>query len=201
MINNLKYSNNFLLKTNIDKTSNLIWENKKKLSELLKAIDELKEDWNLISKSISFFSKNQCKKLFNQLKLREKTTPWLPEEDTKLLELTSKINQVNWYECSVLISGRNPNECRKRCAILSKNINIIGNWSYGEQKSIFKFIIVFKFSWKKIVELLPGRSQNSVKSFFHSTIRRIKKSKLFKFLKVMVTWPTYTNKSKNFKIF
>ena len=174
-----------------------VWT-KKLIAKLLQLADESNQNWKEISKSLIIFCEDECKIKFEEIKNNQRKGSWTKDEDEQLKTLTADFNNVNWYECSILI-GRNSLECRQRSAELM-NPNIIGGWSHGEQISIFKFVRVFRFSWKKIIELLPGRNQNSVKSFFHSTIRRIKKSLLFKFLKVMVTWPTYTNKSKELNI-
>ena len=170
---------------------NSFWK-KKYTAKLLELSDRYNQNWSKISKSLTLFCEDECKSKFFEIKSQEKLSSWTYEEDLLLKKLTTNFNKVNWYECSIMIPGRNSLECMKRSAILILNKNIIGKWSHGEQILIFRFTKMFEFSWKIFIKFLPGRSQNSVKSFFHSTIRRIKKSDLFKFLKVMVTWPTYT---------
>jgi hypothetical protein len=73
----------------------------------------------------------------------------------------------------------------------------IGNWTEKEQDIIFQEFSLNIFGWRKINQFLSGRNENSVKSYFHSAIRRIKKLKMIKFLRVMVCLPTFRNNSNH----
>ena len=133
----------------------------------------------MISTSIEDFDENECNLKYDQLQSEIIYTPWSKDEDDLLISLLENKNDINWYECSAIISVRTPYQCQKRWSIIIPDKNKVGNWGHREQVFIFKLMILYRFSWKKIVKFLPGRSQNSVKSFFHSTIRKIKKTELF----------------------
>lgn len=166
------------------------------LSRLLYLTSSHPQNWKNISKSFPLFCENTCRLKYDHLQALHKKTPWSPDEEQNLLHFAQDRIHINWFDCSVVIRSRSPDDCRRRFSELKSKLELVGDWGYEEQVAIFRFVRVFSFSWKKIAEMMPGRNQNSVKSFFHSTIRRIKKSEMFKFLKVMVTWPTYTNKSR-----
>jgi hypothetical protein len=50
---------------------------------------------------------------------------------------------------------------------------IIGNWTEEEDNTIFTGYLEFGSCWSKISKLLTGRTENSVKNRFYSTIRKI----------------------------
>jgi hypothetical protein len=72
----------------------------------------------------------------------------------------------------------------------------IGNWTETEQNIIFREFSLHLFNWVHINKFLIGRNKNSIKSYFHSAIRRIKKLKIIKFLRNMICLPTFRNNSK-----
>jgi hypothetical protein len=169
--------------------------NKRQVSQLLESAEYLKKNWKLISKSLGIFCENECETKYVELKAQQSNQIWTEEEDERLKKLKGTFNSINWFEYNAIFPERSHSDYVKRCSKLLKNESIPGNWSHSEEIAILKYVKIFKFSWKNIIQYLPRRSQNSVKSYFHSTLRRIKKSSLFEFLKLMITWPTYTNKS------
>ena len=42
----------------------------------------------------------------------------------------------------------------------------------SEEDAIFQLAVVYENKWSKIAKLLPGRSENSIKNFFYSTVRK-----------------------------
>lgn len=165
-------------------------------AKLLQFADQFNKNWHLVSKSLGIFCEKECQKKHAEISQQETPLKWTPREDAGLLVLRPLFNHINWFECATFFPGRSPVKCQRRLAWLLKDDVLVGGWSYREQIAIFRYTRACKFSWKEIIQLIPCRSQNAVKSYFHSTIRRLKKSHLKDFLKNMVAWPTYTNKSK-----
>ena len=194
---NFLFSNKAYLEIKCDFDDNESKWSKQEISTLLESAEQLKKNWKLVSKSFDLFCEKECKTKYYELKAQETEDPWTKEEDSRLLKLKSSFNLINWFEYSALFPKRSHLQYINRCSELFEKDKITGNWTYSELISILKYVKIFKFSWKNIIKYIPRRSQNSVKSFFHSTLRKIKKSSLFKFLKLMITWPTYTNKSKS----
>ena len=73
-------------------------------------------------------------------------------------------------------------------------------WSDEEQFLIFENFKKHLLKWKHIADDLQSRTENSVKSFFYTSLRKIKKLKFLRILKSMICFPTFRNNS-NFHVF
>lgn len=89
---------------------------------------------------------------------------------------------MKWTSCSDFLSGRSGKQCRERWFnTLNPNVKK-GGWTPEEDFLIFKFFSEFGSKWSLIASKFPGRTENSVKNRFYSTLRRIsldKKKNLF----------------------
>lgn len=109
--------------------------------------------------------------------------PWSIEEDKKLIDWVNKTKTHNWANCAKVITGRTGKQCRERWFnALSPNVKK-GGWTTKEDYIIFRFYKQYGSKWSKIANLLVGRTENSIKNRFYSTLRRIasqdRKNKLF----------------------
>lgn len=78
-----------------------------------------------------------------------------------------------WTKCAERILGRNGKQCRERWVnILDPQVRI-GGWDDSEQERIFLLIREHMTSWSSISKNLVGRTENAIKNYFYSTIRRI----------------------------
>jgi hypothetical protein len=194
--------NNFMHLPNKNEISDLETKNAFRwsqftLSRLLELVEKYDKNWRLISKRIGFFCEDECENQYERLKANWCSEEWTEEEDCKLSKVMGQEGEISWFECCILMGNRSVWDCRQRWALMTSPSVITGSWGHQEQIFIFKLARDCNFSWKKMVKFLPQRNTNSVKSFFNSTIRKIKKCLVFRFLKKMISWPTYTNKSKN----
>ena len=103
--------------------------------------------------------------------------PWTIDQDRKLLDWIKKEGPTLWSQCADCISGRSGKQCRERwfntlCPTVRK-----GNWSPEEDFTIFDSYRQFGSHWTKIAEKLEGRTENSIKNRFYSTLRRISSRK------------------------
>ena len=80
---------------------------------------------------------------------------------------------IKWTSCAPLIPGRNGKQCRERWVNILDPCVKIGGWSDSDQQKIFELMKEYFTSWSKISKGLRGRTENSIKNYFYSTIRRI----------------------------
>ncbi len=99
--------------------------------------------------------------------------PWTVVEDQKLSDWVKINGPYNWAKCSNFIEGRSGKQCRERWFnSLSPGIKK-GNWSAKEDYQIFQLYNQYGSKWAKIASYLNGRTENSIKNRFYSTLRRI----------------------------
>ena len=166
------------------------------LSRLLELVERYDKNWKLISKSLGFFCENECQNQYRRLKANWSSGKWTESEKQKLYEIMNSQGEVSWFDCCIVLKTRSVSDCRHQWTLMTMDFVITGSWTHQEQVLIFKLARDCKFSWKEMIKYLPRRNANSVKSFFNSTIRKITKCLVFRFLKKMLCWPTNTNKSK-----
>jgi hypothetical protein len=117
---------------------------------------------------------------------KKKKGNWTEEEDKLLLEWVENKGPNNWTECSKNINGRCGKQCRERWVnALDPRIKR-GNWEEQEHTLIFEQMKTNWSSWTLISKKLPGRTENAIKNYFYSSIRRLRTSDLFKFLRVLI---------------
>lgn len=99
--------------------------------------------------------------------------PWTIEEDRKLLEWIKNNGAEKWTSASEFIVGRSGKQCRERWFnTLNPDVKK-GGWTPEEDFLIFKIFAEYGSKWSLIASKFPGRTENSVKNRFYSTLRRI----------------------------
>ena len=80
---------------------------------------------------------------------------------------------MKWSLCAEFISGRNGKQCRDRW-FNTLNPNVVkGNWTAEEDYNIFYLYNKIGPRWCQIVVYFEGRTENSIKNRFYSTLRSI----------------------------
>ena len=134
--------------------------------------------------------------MYRILGLEKKKGNWSKQEDKLLLKWVQTKGPFQWKLCAESIKGRNSKQCRERWANTLNPQVKRGNWTKQEQFLIFQQSKVYWSSWSKIAKVLPGRTENSTKNYFYSTLRRIKLTLIFRFWKTSLFRPDNFDSSK-----
>lgn len=159
-------------------------EDSKLLAAVEKQVDEV--SWVKVAKLLPGKTAVQCQARWEVLIKRDgKKGNWTLDEDNLLRQWVAKHGATEWTSCAQVIKGRNGKQCRERWVNILDPAVKIGSWSDEEQQSILNAMKEHMTSWSTISKLLPGRTENSIKNYFYSTIRRAQASNVFEyFLKV-----------------
>lgn len=91
----------------------------------------------------------------------------------RLLEWVQREGALKWSRASQLIPGRSGKQCRERW-LNNLNPDIKkSNWTDDEDELIFALYKKYGSAWSKIAKHFEGRTENSIKNRFYSTIRRL----------------------------
>lgn len=103
---------------------------------------------------------------------------WSLEEDNLLKEWIEKVGPKKWEQCGQYIHGRTGKQCREHWSNCLNPELIKGEWTYEEDFLIMEFYEKCNGSWKKMVHLFNGRTENSIKNRFFSQLRKIATKKM-----------------------
>ncbi|KAK8639965.1 hypothetical protein V6N13_138331 [Hibiscus sabdariffa] len=102
-----------------------------------------------------------------------KKGPWTPEEDQKLLDCINKHGHGSWRALPKLAGL---NRCGKSCRLrwtnyLRPDIKR-GKFTEEEERVIVNLHAVLGNKWSKIATHLPGRTDNEIKNYWNTQIRK-----------------------------
>ena len=159
--------------------SNISSKQKKKWTaeedENLIYLINLQENINFleISKRIPGRSAVQCCLRWQKIKKGLKKGQWSLYEDKLLREWVDQNGPRKWEQCGKYIHGRSGKQCREHWNNCLNPDLIKGEWTAEEDFLIMYFYEKCNGSWKKIVYLFNGRTENSIKNRFFSQLRKI----------------------------
>ena len=113
----------------------------------------------------------------------------ITQEDQALKGIVQRVGLRKWaivsQEISVICNlQRSGKQCRERWYNHVDPVLNSSDWLPSEENTIFALSRTHGNLWSKIAKLLPGRSENSVKNYFYSTvrknIRRVNKKLIFR---------------------
>uniref|UniRef100_A0A1J3EVR9 Myb-related protein 3R-1 n=1 Tax=Noccaea caerulescens TaxID=107243 RepID=A0A1J3EVR9_NOCCA len=141
---------------------------------LCKAVERFQgKNWKKIAECFKDRTDVQCLHRWQKVLNPELVKgPWSNEEDKTIIALVEKYGPTKWSTISQHLPGRIGKQCRERWHNhLNPGINK-NAWTQEEELTLIRAHQIYGNKWAELMKFLPGRSDNSIKNHWNSSVKK-----------------------------